>query len=149
MSWKDYKAVTADLKNIYQSATEEDACSELDRLTENRDGQYPQISKSWRTYRSKVVTLFDYPDDIREAIYPTNAKVFASDDSALKVIYPAALSAAERRTLRVRHWKLAFNRFAIKFEQQFATHIALTHSRPTQPESRNPSSDTDDSEASS
>ena len=149
MSWKDYKAVTADLKSIYQSATEEDVRSELDRLTENRDGQYPQISKSWRTYRSKVVTLFDYPDDIREAIYPTNAKVFASDDSALKAIYPAAQSASERWTVPIRHWKLVFNRFTIKFEQQLATHTALTHSRPTQPESRNPSSDTDDSEVSS
>jgi putative transposase len=76
VSWKDYKAVTADLKSIYQSATEEDVRSELDRLTENRDGQYPQISKSWRTYRTKVVMLFDYLDDIRKAIYTTNAKNF-------------------------------------------------------------------------
>jgi putative transposase len=28
--WKDYKAVTADLKRIYQSVTEEEALIELD-----------------------------------------------------------------------------------------------------------------------
>ncbi|HAT67427.1 MAG TPA: IS256 family transposase, partial [Flavobacteriaceae bacterium] len=32
VSWKDYKAVTSDLKKVYHSATEQDALSELDKL---------------------------------------------------------------------------------------------------------------------
>jgi len=32
--WKDYKAVTADLKKIYQSATEEEALQALDQLSQ-------------------------------------------------------------------------------------------------------------------
>ena len=39
--WKDYKAVTADLKRIYQSATEEEALTSLDDFAERWDGQYP------------------------------------------------------------------------------------------------------------
>jgi len=47
VSWKDYKAVTADLKKIYQSVTEEQALLSLDQFAENWDDKYPQISRSW------------------------------------------------------------------------------------------------------
>ena len=46
VSWKDYKAVTTDLKRVYRSATEDEALLELDRFSEIWDGQYRQISKS-------------------------------------------------------------------------------------------------------
>jgi len=42
--WKDYKAVTADLKRIYQSITEEEALLALEQLSERWDEKYPQIS---------------------------------------------------------------------------------------------------------
>ena len=45
--WKDYKAVTADLKQIYQSVTEDEALLALDQFSGRWDEQYPQISKSW------------------------------------------------------------------------------------------------------
>ena len=37
VTWKDYKAVTADLKRIYQSMTEQEASLELDQLAEQWD----------------------------------------------------------------------------------------------------------------
>ena len=46
--WKDYKAVTADLKQIYQAKTEEEALAKLEEFEESWDDEYPQISKSWR-----------------------------------------------------------------------------------------------------
>lgn len=73
VSWKDYKVVTADLKRVYRSATEDEALLELERLAEKWDGQYPQIRKSWRTHWHNLNTLFNYPEDIRKAIYITNA----------------------------------------------------------------------------
>ncbi len=45
--WKDYKAVTADLKQIYQSATEQEAALELEQFAQKWDDKYPQISRSW------------------------------------------------------------------------------------------------------
>ena len=71
--WKDYKAVVADLKRIYQSITEQEAHLELDRFCENWDEKYPQIGKSWRSNWENLITIFDYPADIRKVIYTTNA----------------------------------------------------------------------------
>ncbi len=59
--WKDYKAVTADLKQIYQSATEQEAALELERFAQKWDDKYPQISWSWKAHWPNLITLFDYP----------------------------------------------------------------------------------------
>jgi transposase-like protein len=50
VSWKDYKAVTADLKRIYQSATEAEALRELEHFGDTWDAQYPKIAQSWRSH---------------------------------------------------------------------------------------------------
>lgn len=71
--WKDYKAVTAQLKQIYQSVTEEEALLALNQFGEQWDARYPRISKSWRTHWHNINTLFSYPADIRKVIYTTNA----------------------------------------------------------------------------
>jgi transposase-like protein len=71
--WKDYKAIAADLKKIYQSVTEDEALLALEKFAERWDNKYPQISKSWRSHWHNLNTLFNYPEDIRRAIYTTNA----------------------------------------------------------------------------
>lgn len=136
--WKDYKPVTADLKQIYQSVTEEEALKALDSFAERWDGKYPQISKSWRSHWHNLNTLFDYPEDIRRAIYTTNAieslnsvirkaikkrKLFPSDDSARKVVYLAILDASKKWTMPIRNWKAALNRFMIEFEDRLADFV--------------------------
>ena len=136
--WKDYKAVTSDLKSIYQSITEQEASLELDRFADKWDEKYPQISKSWRANWENLITIFDYPADIRKVIYTTNAieslnsvirksvktrKVFPSDDAALKVVYLAVEAASKKWTMPIRNWKPALNRFMIEFEEQLAPHI--------------------------
>lgn len=136
--WKDYKEVTADLKRIYQSVSEEEASLELDRFSEKWGGKYPQISKSWRTHWPNLITLFDYPQDIRKVIYTTNAieslnsvirksvktrKVFPNDNAAMKVVYLAIESASKKWTMPIRDWKAALNRFMIEFEEQLAPHV--------------------------
>ncbi len=73
VSYKDYKAVTTDLKQIYQAATEEEALLALERVSDRWDDQYPRISKSWLENWHNLNTLFSYPMDIRKAIYTTNA----------------------------------------------------------------------------
>lgn len=136
--WKDYKAVTRDLKDIYRSVTEQEAGLELDRFAQKWDDKYPQISKSWRANWENLITIFDYPPDIRKVIYTTNAieslnsvirksvktrKVFPSDDAALKVVYLAIQAASKKWTMPIRDWKPALNRFIIEFEEQLAPHI--------------------------
>jgi len=138
VSWKDYKELSSDLKRIYQSTTEEEARRELECFSEKWDTKYPQISKSWRSHWPNLITLFDYPADIRKVIYATNAieslnsvirksvktrKVFSNDDAALKVVYLAIESASRKWTMPIRNWKPALNRFMIEFEEQLAPHI--------------------------
>ncbi len=124
VSWKDYKAVTQDLKAVYQSPTEEAALMALDQFAQTWDDKYPQISKSWRTHWENLNTFFAYPAEIRKAIYTTNAieslnsvirqaikkrKVFPTDDSVRKVIY-LAIDAASKK------WNMRDSRLAFSHE---------------------------------
>jgi len=136
--WKDYKAVTAGLKKIYQASTEESALQALDEFSDKWDERYPQISRSWRQHWENLNTLFNYPPDIRKAIYTTNAieslnsvirkatkkrKVFPTDESAKKVVYLAVRQASEKWTMPIRNWKEALNRFTILFEDRLKDYI--------------------------
>ena len=136
--WKSYKPVAADLKQIYQSTTEEEALLALDRFSETWDEKYPQISRSWRSHWHNLNALFNYPEDIRKAIYTTNAieslnsvirkaikkrKLFPTDDSAKKVIYLAIQEASKRWTMPIHNWKPALNRFMIEFEDRLVDYI--------------------------
>jgi putative transposase len=136
--WKDYKPVTQDLKQIYQSATEEEALLALEHFAERWDDKYPQISKSWRNHWTNLNTIFNYPPDIRKVIYTTNAiesvnsvirkatkkrKLFPTDDSAKKVIYLAIREASKKWTMPIRNWKPALNRFIIEFEDRLTDYI--------------------------
>ena len=133
VSWKDYKAVTADLKKVYQSVTEDAALQALDEFGQKWDDKYPQISKSWLANWSNLNTFFAYPMDIRKAIYTTNAieslnsvirhatkkrKIFPTDDSVKKVVYLAIMAASKKWTMPIQNWKAAMNRFSIMFEER-------------------------------
>lgn len=136
--WKDYKPVAIDLKQIYQSVTEDEALQALDQFAEKWDEKYPQISRSWRGCWENLNTLFNYPEDIRRAIYTTNAieslnsvirkalkkrKLFPTDDAAKKVIYLAVKEASKKWTMPIRNWKPALNRFMIEFEDRLKDYI--------------------------
>ncbi|SUC46785.1 Transposase and inactivated derivatives [Providencia stuartii] len=116
VSWKNYKAVTAGLKTIYRTATEASTLIALEKFALIWDEKYLQIRKSWYVRWENVNTFFVYPDDIRKAIYTTNAieslnnvirhaikkrKVFLSDDSVRKVIYLAIKSASKKWSMPI------------------------------------------------
>ncbi len=136
--WKDYKAVAADLKAIYQSKTEDEALLALEMLSDKWDAKYPQISRSWTAHWDNLNTLFNYPEDIRRAIYTTNAieslnsvirkavkkrKLFPTDESARKVIFLAIQDASKKWTMPIRNWRQALNRFMIMFEDRLTDYM--------------------------
>ena len=138
VSWKDYKTLTTDLKQIYQANTEEQALLALEQLAEKWDSKYPQISRSWHAHWDNLNTFFNYPQDIRKAIYTTNAieslnsvirkaikkrKLFPSDEAAKKVIYLAIQQATKKWTMPIRNWKSALNRFTIEFHQRLKNYL--------------------------
>lgn len=129
--YKDMKAVAADLKAIYRAVTLEQAESALLEFGEKWDKKYPAISRSWNNHWPNIITIFDFPEEIRKIIYTTNAieslnsvirkainnrKIFPNDQSAMKVVYLATLKASQKWTMALRDWKSAMNRFAIEFE---------------------------------
>ena len=133
VSWKDYKAITHDLKRIYQSSTEDQALMGLEHFDQQWSPIYPQIAKSWRNHWHNLRTLFEYLPEIRKAIYTTNAieslnsvirsatkkrKLFPNNESAVKVIYLAIVQASKKWTMPIQHWRLALNRFMLEFGEQ-------------------------------
>ncbi len=131
---KDMKAVAKDLKAIYGSATLSNAEKALEDFAEKWSAKYPNIEKSWRKNWANLITIFDYPDEVRKIFYTTNAieslnsvirkairnrKIFPSDRSALKVVYLSIKKASEKWTMPLRNWKPAMNRFAIEYGDRF------------------------------
>ena len=131
VSWKDRKVLAADLKKIYSAATVDDAESALSIFAGKWDEKYPSISKSWLNHWENITPFFDYPADIRKAIYTTNAieslnmtlrkviknkRVFPSDNSVFKVLFLAIENISKKWTMPIHNWKAAMNRFTIECE---------------------------------
>lgn len=138
VAWKDYKAVTRDLKQVYRAATEEGALQALDAFGKEWDARYPQISRSWRANWPNVATFFVYPEAIRKVIYITNAieslnsvirhaikkrKVFPTDESVKKVVWLAIQSASQKWTMPLQDWRIAMSRFIIEFGDRLDGHF--------------------------
>jgi putative transposase len=134
VSYKDRKAVAADLRLIYTATTQAEAEQQLVNFAEQWDKQYPTISKSWLTHWQRIIPFFAFPPEIRKAVYTTNAiesmnmtlrkvirthRAFPTDESALKVIYLAIQNITKKWTMPIRDWKPALNRFAIEFSDRF------------------------------
>lgn len=129
VSWKDRKAVCRDLKRIYDSATAEQAEAALESFEADWRDKYPTVAPMWRRHWANLITLFDYPPEIRRVIYTTNAieslnsvirkatknrRIFPSDAAAMKVVFLAVQAASKRWTMPIRHWKEAMIRFEIE-----------------------------------
>jgi putative transposase len=128
VSWKQRKAVAADLQLIYRAHTVEDAYFKLEAFAEKWDGTYPTISQMWRRNWEHLTPFFAYPADIRKVIYTTNAveslnmslrKViktrgsFPNQEAAMKLLFLALEHIAKKWTRPVLNWKAALQRFAI------------------------------------
>jgi putative transposase len=133
VSWKMRKAVAADLRRIYTSATADEAEQMLGEFEDKWDDAYLPISQSWRRNWQRIIPFFDYPPEIRKVIYTTNAiesvnmslrKItknrgsFLSDEALLKLFYLALRNISRKWTMPIRDWKAALTRFTIQFEDR-------------------------------
>jgi len=130
VSYKDLKVICADLKAIYSSPSEKAGREALEVFGTKWNARYPMIYKSWSTHWEDLNEFFNYPPEIRKAIYTTNAieslnfqlrKVtknrssFPNDDAILKIMYLAIRNASVKWTMPIRDWGMALNQFAIYF----------------------------------
>ena len=130
---KHQKEVCSDLRTIYSSASEKQASKELENFKQKWNDKYPAIYLSWYNNWKNLITIFEYPADIRKVIYTTNAieslnsvirkaiknrRIFPTDNSAMKTVFLAIESASKKWTMPIRNWKPALNRFVIEFEDR-------------------------------
>jgi transposase-like protein len=131
VSYKDLKAVIADLKAIYQAPSEDDALYHLEEFKEKWGKKYPQIAKSWEDNWTALSAYFKYPSEVRRLIYTTNAvegfhrllrkytktkTVFPSDDSLKKSIYLSIQEISKKWSMPVRDWGIIMGQLSIFFE---------------------------------
>ena len=130
VSYKDLKALMADLKEVYAAVDEPSAEAALDRFSERWDKKYPKISASWRQNWANLSTYFKFPEELRRLIYTTNAiegfnrqlrkvtkskAVFPTDDSLFKMLYLAMLDITKKWTGRRQDWSVIHAQLAVYY----------------------------------
>lgn len=130
VSYKDIKALMADLKRVYAAVDEETALYELEAFGEKWNGKYPKIAQSWEANWPKLSTYFKYPQEVRTLIYTTNAiegfnrqlrkvtkskSVFPTDDSLLKMLYLAMMDITKKWTGKRRDWGIIHSQLEVFF----------------------------------
>ena len=133
-SYKDRKAVAADLRPIYTAPTVEAAADAMDDFELEWGDRYPGIVKTWRSAWEQFTPFLRFPAEIRKIVYTTNLvesinfqlrKVtktrghFPTDESALKLLRLAARNISDKRGgdlgTGTWGWKRALNLFEIHF----------------------------------
>ena len=130
VSYKDIKALMADLKKVYQAINEDEAMNALLEFKEKWQKTYPSCVKSWEDNWDILSTFFAYPAEIRRIIYTTNIieglnrqfrKItknkpsFTSDDSLRRILYLASKNIVSHWTVICRNWDLVSNQLSIMF----------------------------------
>lgn len=130
VSYKDIKALMADLKLVYAAIDEQTALDHLAAFDEKWSGKYPKIALSWRANWANLSTYFKYPQEVRTLIYTTNAienfnrqlrkvtkakSVFPTDDSLLKMLYLAMIDITKKWTGRRKDWGQIHSQLEIFF----------------------------------
>lgn len=131
VSHKNRKDVAADLKEVYNAATIEEAERRLEDFADKWGEKYPVIARSWRANWARVTPMFGYPEEVRRVIYTTNTieslnmtlrkviknrPLFPSDEAVFKLLYLALRNISQRWTMPIKNWSAAMNQFAILFE---------------------------------
>jgi|CZCB01.1.fsa_nt_gi putative transposase len=130
VSYKDIKALMADLKRVYAAVDEETALYELEVFEEKWGSKYPKIAQSWKANWARLCTYFKYPPEVRTLIYTTNAiegfnrqlrkvtkskSVFPTDDSLLKMLYLAMIDITKKWTGKRRDWGIIHSQLEVFF----------------------------------
>jgi len=124
VSWKERRAVVADLKPVYRAVTAEAAAQALEEFREKWP-KHQVVADVWQRSWDRVIPFFQFPEEIRKIIYTTNAveslnyslrKVtknrgsFPNEEAAFKLLYLALRNAA-KKWATVQGWKEAMRQF--------------------------------------
>ncbi len=125
----DTKAVVADMKKIYQSATADEALIELTTFEDVWGKKYRAVVRLWTNNWDNIIPFFQFQPEIRKVVYTTNAieslnmslrkltrnrRIFPNDDSVLKSMF-LAIREASKNWSKIHNWKPALQSFQIMF----------------------------------
>lgn len=128
---KDKKMFSADLKKIYNAASEQSGRDMLDTVSEKWSDKYPNAMKSWYKNWDAITPIFKFSSDVRTIIYTTNAieslnsqfrrlnaqrSVFPSDQALLKALYLSTFEATKKWTMSIRNWGKVYGELSIMYE---------------------------------
>ncbi len=133
VAWKDRKAFTADMKDIYTAPNRQAALAALEQLEIKWGHKYAYAIRSWRSNWEELTAFLDFPLEIRKIIYTTNiienlnGKIrkytknklsFPTDEAVMKSVFLAVLEATKKWTMPIRDWGMILNQFLIMFENR-------------------------------
>jgi putative transposase len=136
VSYRDRRAVAADLKKIYTAVDRDHAEQELERFAAKWDAKYPMISASWIENWERIVPFLAFPPDVRRVIYTTNAiealnrqirKIiktrghFPDEDAARRLLF-LAITNAQTTWRAAYNWSAALAAFRIHFGDRLPDH---------------------------
>jgi len=131
--WKDKKAFTHDMKQIYNAPTKEAAAAALKDFAARWESKYSYAIRSWRENWEDLTVFFEFPLEIRKIIYTTNiienlnGKIrkytknklsFPSDQAVMKSVYLALREATKNWSMPIQNWGIVLNQFLILFEKR-------------------------------
>lgn len=131
--WKDKKAFTSDMKNIYNAPTEQAAKAALNDFSDKWRSKYSYAIKSWENNWEDLTVFFEFPVEIRKIIYTTNlienlnGKIrkytknkmsFPTDQAVVKSVYLAINEATRKWTMPIRNWGIIINQFLTIFDDR-------------------------------
>lgn len=133
VAWKDRKAFTADMREIYTAPNREAARIALDQLQAKWANKYGYAIKSWKDNWEELTTFLAFPLEIRKIIYTTNiienlnGKIrkytrnklsYPSDEAVMKSVFLAVQEVTKKWTMPIRDWGMILNQFMILFENR-------------------------------
>lgn len=131
--WKDKKAFTKDMKNIYNAPTRQAAEAALNDFANTWESKYSYAIKSWRDNWEELTVFFEFHLEIRKIIYTTNlienlnGKIrkytknklsFQTDQAVMKSVYLAVREATKKWAMPIRNWGLILNQFLTIYEKR-------------------------------
>ncbi|WP_406677843.1 IS256 family transposase [Moorella sp. ACPs] len=140
VSYKDRKSLMADLKQVYQALTLEEAELKFSEFKDKWQKRYPLVIKSWENNWLELTAYFKYPPEIRRIIYTTNAvegyhrqlrkvtktkTAYPTDEALRKIIYLATLDIARKWTMPIRDWGRCLSQLIIYFGDRLTARMII------------------------
>ena len=131
--WKDKKAFTKDMKQIYNAPSKKAAEAALEDFAKVWESKYSYAIKSWRDNWEELTVFFEFPIEIRKIIYTTNlienlnGKIrkytknklsYPTDQAVMKSVFLAVREATKKWSMPIQNWGIILNQFLTLYQDR-------------------------------